>query len=147
MTRQHPPITHAGSRGFTLLELLLAFLVFSISFATVLEIMSGSMRNTVRARQYTEAALTAQSIMDQLGLGIPLEAGYTTAGQSGDYEWEIEIFPYEDKAENTHSVELAELTGIELLEIELDVSWGESPRRRTSHFNTVRAVLANRDLK
>jgi type II secretory pathway pseudopilin PulG len=50
----------AKSGGFTLLELLLAFVVFAISFATVLEIMSGSMRNTVRAREYTEAALTAQ---------------------------------------------------------------------------------------
>ena len=49
------------NRGFTLLELLLAFLVFALSFATVLEILSGSLRNTVRARHYTEAALTAQS--------------------------------------------------------------------------------------
>ena len=56
------------SGGFTLLELLLAFVVFALGFATVLEILSGSMRNTVRARHYSEAALTAQSLMDQLGL-------------------------------------------------------------------------------
>ncbi|MGD8580831.1 MAG: prepilin-type N-terminal cleavage/methylation domain-containing protein [Lysobacterales bacterium] len=138
-------IRYRASRGFTLLELLLAFLVFSLSFATVLEIMSGSMRNTVRARENTEAALTAQSIMDQLGLGIPLEAGFVADGESGDYDWEIVISPYGDQGQNTHTVELAELTGIQLLQIDLDVRWGEPPRDRSSHFSTVRAVIANRD--
>ena len=73
----------AGRRegGFTLLELLLAFMVFALSFATVLEILSGSMRNTVRARHFTEAALTAQSIMDQVGVVIPLESGQQLQGE------------------------------------------------------------------
>ena len=136
-------IPSRASRGFTLLELLLAFLVFSLSFATVLEIMSGSMRNTVRARENTEAALTAQSVMDQLGLGIPLEAGYVADGESGDYDWEIAISPYADQGQNAHTVELAELTGIQLLQIDLDIRWGEPPRDRSSHFSTMRAVIAN----
>jgi len=133
------------SRGFTLLELLLAFVVFALSFATVLEILSGSMRNTVKARQFTEAALTAQSVMDQVGLEIPLEPGITAAGESGDYRWEIELFDYIDTGENPYSVELAELTGIELLQVELLVSWGEPPREQSSRFSTVKAILANRD--
>ena len=134
-----------NNRGFTLLELLLAFVVFALSFATVLEILSGSMRNTVRAREYTEAALTAQSVMDQVGLEIPLQAGFSAAGEAGDYRWEIELFDYVDTGENPHSVELAELTGIELLEVELSVSWGEQSRAQTRRFSTVKAVLANRD--
>jgi general secretion pathway protein I len=133
------------SGGFTLLELLLAFVVFALSFATVLEILSGSMRNTMKAREFTEAALTAQSVMDQVGLEIPLQAGFTSAGESGDYRWEIELFDYVDNGENPHSVELAELTGIELLQVELQVSWGEPPREQSSRFSTVKAMLANRD--
>jgi len=133
------------SRGFTLLELLLAFVVFALSFATVLEILSGSMRNTARAREYTEAALTAQSVMDQVGLEIPLEAGFNTVGESGEYRWEIALYDYVDTGENPHSVELAELTGIELIQVELRVSWGEPPRGRSSLFSTVKAVLVNRD--
>lgn len=132
-------------RGFTLLELLLAFVVFALSFATVLEILSGSMRNTVKARQYTEAALTAQSVMDQVGLEIPLQAGFTTSGETGDYRWEIELFDYVDSGENPYSVELAELTGIQLLQVELLVSWGEPPREQSSQFSTIKAVMANRD--
>ncbi len=133
--------------GFTLLELLLAFVVFALSFATVLEILSGSMRNTVRARHNSEAALTAQSLMDQVGLEIPLETGYAANGESGDYAWELEIFDYANTGENSHSVELAELTQIELLQVDLAITWGKPPREQTWRFSTVRAVLANRDLQ
>ena len=132
------------SGGFTLLELLLAFVVFALSFATVLEILSGSMRNTVRAREYTEAALTAQSVMDQLGLEIPLEAGVSLAGESGDYRWTIDLYEYVDNGENPYSVELAELTGIDLLQVDLEVSWGEPPREQSKYFSTIKALSTDR---
>jgi general secretion pathway protein I len=129
-------------RGFTLLELLLAFLVFALSFATVLEILSGSMRNTVRARHYSEAALTAQSLMDQVGLEIPLEAGFSSNGEAGEYQWEIYIQNYAGDIETAHSMQLAELTGITLLQVDLVISWGQPPREQTRNFSTIKAVLS-----
>ena len=147
MTRRRSSFSVPGrSRGFTLLELLLAFLVFALGFASVLEILSGSMRNTVRARHYTEAALTAQSLMDQVGLEMPLVEGFTANGESGEYEWELDIYNYANSGENMHSVELAELTSIELLQVDLLISWGKPPREQSWRFSTVRSVLANRDL-
>jgi len=141
------PISYSRRNGgFTLLEVLLAFVVFALSFTTVLEILSGSMRNTVRAREYTEVALIAQSVMDQLGLEIPVEQGTIVSGDSGDYAWEISIYSYEDNSENAYSVELGELTGIELLQIDLLVTWGEPPREKSNSFSTVRAMLINRQL-
>jgi general secretion pathway protein I len=133
--------------GFTLLELLLAFVVFALGFATVLEILSGSLRNTVRARHYSEAALTAQSLMDQVGLEMPLESGYSDNGEAGEYEWELNVSDYVDTSENAHSVELAELTSIQLLQVDLYISWGKPPREQTRRFSTIRAVMANRDLQ
>jgi len=134
------------SGGFTLLEVLLAFVVFALSFATVLEILSGSMRNTVRAREYTEVALIVQSVMDQVGLEIPLEQGTTWSGESGEYEWEVIISSYGESSENAYSIELSELTGIELLQVDLLVSWGEPPREKSNSFSTIRAMLMNREL-
>lgn len=127
--------------GFTLLEVLLAFVVFALSFAVVLEIMSGSMRNTVRARDFTEASLVAQSLMDQVGLGIPLEAGVQVEGEEGNYRWRVDIYAFEGLPEDSRSLELSALTQVELLEVECLVTWGQFPRERTSQFNTVRAVL------
>lgn len=133
--------------GFTLLEVLLAFVVFALSFAVVLEILSGSMRNTVRARDYTETALVAQSVMDQVGLGIPLESGVRVEGEEGNYRWEVGIFPFEGLPDDPRSLELSALTQIELLEVECLVTWGEPPRERTSLFTTVRAVLPDEPMQ
>jgi len=133
--------------GFTLLEVLLAFVVFALSFTVVLEIMSGSMRNTVRAREYSEVALITQSVMDQLGVDIPLEPGTTHNGESGEYQWALYVDLYEDQAAAAGAasmVELSELTGIELLQIDLVVSWGQPPREKSNSFSTIRAMLANR---
>jgi len=128
--------------GFTLLEVLLAFVVFAISFAVVLEILTGSMRNTARAREYTETALIAQTIMDQLGLDIPLESGTSASGEGGDYTWQLEIHPFTGGGGTERSLELAELTGIELLEAEFIITWGVYPRAKSQRFSTVKAVLA-----
>ena len=145
MTGKRPPsISMRNNGGFTLLELLLAFMVFALSFATVMDILSGSMRNTVRARHYTEAALTAQSVMDQVGVEIPLEPGFTARGESGDYRWELEISDYQGAEGEFNSVDLAELTQIALLQVDLYVNWGEPPRDRSRRFSTVKALLAGR---
>jgi len=143
MKRGGPPAQRRNG-GFTLIELLLAFMVFALSFAVVLEIMSGSMRNTVRAREFTEAALIAQSVMDQVGIEIPLEVGYGTSGEDGDYRWSLGIYEYAGAEGDMNAVELAELTQIALLQVDLEVRWGEPPRERAERFTTLKAVLANR---
>lgn len=130
--------------GFTLLELLLAFMVFALSFAVVLEILSGSMRNTVRARHFTEAALLAQSLMDQAGVVIPLEAGQQLSGEDGDYRWELEMYEYEGGEDGVDTMALAELTGIGLLQVDLYVRWGEPPADQVRRFTTIKALLAGR---
>ncbi len=52
---------------------------------------------------------------------------------------------YSGDAENTHSVELAELTGITLLQVDLAISWGKPPREQTRYFSTIKAVLSQEE--
>lgn len=138
---------HRKNGGFTLLEVLLAFVIFSISFAVVLQILSGSIRNTMRSKQYTEVALIAQSVMDMVGLDIPLEAGSEASGESGEYNWSLQIYEYEQTQQTEAefgSLLIAELRGIDLLQVELLVSWGEPLDERSRRFSTVKAVMAGR---
>ncbi len=139
------PFKHAGTparaqRGFTLLEVLLAFLVFALSFAVTLEILTGAIRNTARAKEQTEASLIAQSVMDQVGLDIPLRAGASFEGEEGVYRWQIDVFPFQGGSDNQRSMDLTEITGIDLLEVECVVSWGEGQRERSQVFSTVKAM-------
>jgi general secretion pathway protein I len=131
------------SRGFTLLEVLVAFVIFALSFAVVLEIIAGSMRSTVRARDYSEAALLAQSLMERVGNEVPLEAGGYQGETEDGFAWAIEITDFEGLNEETRSLELAELTNTQLYWVDLSLEWGDGRRQREARFTTIRGRLGD----
>lgn len=133
-----------GARGFTLLEVMLAFVIFALSFATVLEIMAGSMRSVRRASDDTEVALFAQSLIDLVGTEIPVEEGTYNGTGMDHYDWQLVIYLYTPADGEVSSQELAELSGIELYRVDLDIAWESGSRQRDLHFSTLRSMLANR---
>ena len=137
-------IGRRGSGGFTLLEVMLAFVIFALSFATVLEIMAGSMRSVRRASDDTQVALFAQSIIDLVGTEIPIEEGQFNGSGMDRYDWNMGIYLYAASDEDLRTQELAELSGIELYQIDLDINWQTGRRDRSLHFSTIRSILANR---
>jgi len=141
---QSPICGRRGSGGFTLLEVMLAFVIFALSFATVLEIMAGSMRSVRRASDDTQVALFAQSIMDLVGTEIPIEEGQFNGNGMDRYDWRLGIYLYAQSDEDLRTQELAELSGIELYQIELDIDWQTGRRDRSLHFSTIKSILANR---
>jgi len=140
--------SHRRSSGFTLLEVMLAFVIFALSFATVLEIMAGSMRGVRRASDDTEVALLAQTLMDQVGTEIPVEEGQYNGTSMDRYNWNMDITLYdasgEPERQGMSTQELADLSGIELYRVDLDVDWDTGRRDRSLHFSTIHSVLANR---
>ena len=132
----------SGSAGFTLLEVLLAFVIFALSFAVILEILSGSMLSTTRARTYSEAALLAQSLVDMVGTDIPLEEGSMAGEAPGGYDWVLSISLYQPEFDDDRVLELAEFSGTTLFWVDLEVGWGNERRPQMAHFSTIRSVLA-----
>ena len=130
--------------GFTLVEVLLAFVIFALSFAVVLEILAASMRSTVRAQGATEAALLGQSLMDRVGTEIPIAEGSLAGTAPGGYRWELVISPYEATEDNLRHLELAEMTGTLLYWVDLHIEWGDDVRRYDTSFTTVKGVLGER---
>ena len=144
-----PGSSRQSTQGFTLLEVMLAFVIFALSFATVLEIVAGSMRSVRRASDDTEVALFAQSIIDLVGNEIPVEEGQYGGTGMDRYEWQLDLTLYaasdDDVSEEAvNTVELAELSGIELYRVDLYIDWESGQRQRDLHFSTIRSVLANR---
>ena len=136
------------SKGFTLLEVMLAFVIFALSFATVLEIMAGSMRSVGRASDDTQVALLAQSLMDLVGNEILIEEGEYSDTAMDRYQWQMNISLYdtggEVSEESLISQELADMSGIELYRVDLYIDWDTGRRQREQHFSTIHSILANR---
>ncbi len=86
-----------GQRGFTLLEVLVAFTIFAFSFGAILQIFSSGARNAGVSRAYAVALGHAQSQLERLGIEEPLEAGQSSGVLDDGMAWRLEITPYEDQ--------------------------------------------------
>ena len=65
----------SASRGFTLLEVLLAFVLLGAAMGVLVAMLSNGLRQVRQAQDETEATLHAQSLLDQIGVLEPDRAG------------------------------------------------------------------------
>jgi general secretion pathway protein I len=124
-------------QGFTLLEILVAFTLLAMTFGTVMEIITGSAKNTVKASQNTKIAMFVQSKMDELGLLEAIEEGSSQGDFDDKTSWSLEITPYD--VVNEGDIE-QDITAIELMQVTLIVSSEIGRKQYEYEFNTLRAV-------
>ncbi|MCF6263959.1 MAG: prepilin-type N-terminal cleavage/methylation domain-containing protein [Xanthomonadales bacterium] len=137
-----PVVNLQNQRGFTLLEVLAAFVLFALSFATVMQVLTGSIRNTARSQEYTQATLWADSIMAEVGLGAPIESGGASGRFNDKYSYHLDISEYEMLIGEDSLV--SEALPVQLYRVAVEVSWGESNNPATASFVTLKAVNSNK---
>jgi len=67
-----PLLRPAGRLGFTLLEMIVATAIMSIAVVGLLSLLSATMSNASRVRQYDRAAMLARTKMNELLLAPPI---------------------------------------------------------------------------
>ncbi|GAB2490001.1 type IV pilus modification PilV family protein [Arenimonas alkanexedens] len=142
-------------RGFSLLEVILAFALLSVGLGILIAILSGGLAQVRGAGDATEATLHAQSLLDEVGVLEPIEPGQSRGEfDGGRYRWELEITETEDPAPRAESgpdvlpietVGLQPVGGPLLYRIQLDVSWGADDVPRRLRFATLRARYPTAD--
>lgn len=125
------------NKGFTLLEILVAFTLLAAMFATIMEIIAGSARNTMKASHNTKIAMLAQSKMDELGLFEVLEEGTTSGDFDKKTSWVMEIVPYDVPYEGDIS---QDFTAVELMQVTLSITTENRNRQQVTEFSTLRAI-------
>ncbi len=137
---QRPGRLSGRQQGFTLLEILAAFLVFTLSFAVVMQVVSSSLRNTRLSNNLTQAALLAQSKLDLLGIDAPVEEGSDSGEFDEKYSWEMQIGLY-DPAEGRALND--ELIPVDLYQVDLTVYWQQAQEQQSTVFTTLYAQDRN----
>jgi general secretion pathway protein I len=138
-------------RGFSLLEVLMAFALLAVALGILVAILGGGLTQVRTAADASEASLHAQSLLDELGVLEPIEPG-TREGESEDgrFRWTLEISEAEDPAPTAPADPAAapvESVGLQMVgepvlyRIQLDVAWGEGDYARSLRFTTLRARL------
>ncbi|MCY7313368.1 MAG: prepilin-type N-terminal cleavage/methylation domain-containing protein [Pseudoxanthomonas sp.] len=124
-------------RGFTLIEVIIAFALLALALTLLLGSLSGGSRQIRQANMNSHAALHAQSLLAQIGVGETLRPGRSagTFAESG-YAWTLEVVPYQDSLLPARP---ADPNAVRLMQLRLVVFWGEAPAERLQ-LDTLRLV-------
>ncbi len=91
-----PVASRAGRqrlRGFSLLELLVAFSIMALSLGLLYRVAGGSARNVSDAVQHQHAGWLAESLLaDRSSV---LENGWNENGETAGFTWQISSSPYD----------------------------------------------------
>ena len=85
----------SSQRGYTLLEVLVAFALLAIGLGLLLAILSGGVRAVANASDSTQATLYAESVLDTLGADQRLQPGRSTGVyENGRFRWTLDVTPF-----------------------------------------------------
>ena len=141
------PVPRSSQRGYTLLEVLVAFALLAIGLGLLLATLSGGVRSVARSSQSTQATLYAESLLDTLGADQRLQPGRSQgAFDNGRYRWTLEIKPFKPPVAApargdpyTTDPNLQSFVDNVLLRVVLQVQWGARGPDQTLRVETLRA--------
>ncbi|HEX5662213.1 MAG TPA: prepilin-type N-terminal cleavage/methylation domain-containing protein [Xanthomonadaceae bacterium] len=123
------PISAGRQTGYTLIEVIVAFGVLALGLTLLLGTLSGATRQVRNADDAGRAALHAQSLLDQIGVGEVLQPGRRDGEfEQGRYRWVLDVQPYRDPT--APAAAPVELAAPQLMQLALTVQWGEGARER-----------------
>lgn len=130
-------------KGFSLLEILVAFGIMAVALTIVLRIFGSGVNTAINSEDYTIAVQIAESLMARTGSEIPLNVGEITGIEADKYEWSVQIQPVptpafallqqpgkQRRATNTQTGVEPEANPLQLVSVLVAVSWGEDDERR-----------------
>ena len=77
--------------GFSLIEMLVALVILSLSLGVLYQAAMGATRNVRVASEYTDAVMLAESMLNEYRY-VP-EENFQTQGGFGDFFWRISSWP------------------------------------------------------
>ncbi len=120
-------------QGMTLIEVLVAFIVLSLTMAVIMQIFSGGMRNAKLANSYSRAVFLAESRLAAAGLERSLVLG-DDAGQVGpDLHWRVSVIPAEGDGASDR-----QLMPVRLYQVLVTVAWNEDGHERKLELSSLR---------
>jgi general secretion pathway protein I len=141
---QIPAAGRSTMRGYTLIEVIVAFAILALALTLLLGTLSGAARQIRWADEAGRAALHAQSLLDQVGVGEALQPGHRDGDfEHGRYRWALDVAPYQDPL--LPPPVTTDLSAPRLLQLSLAVQWGDDandPRSRLQ-LQSLRLVAPN----
>jgi general secretion pathway protein I len=113
----------AQACGFTILEVLAAFVVFAVTLVALLQLFSGGLRDAQLADEYARAVMIAQARLDGYTASERLEEVNAT-GAEGNFAWSLAAAAYDERQESEGADRSRDYNlRVRLLRVETKVAW------------------------
>jgi general secretion pathway protein I len=122
-----------NSRGMTLIEVLVAFVILSLTMAVLMQIFSGGMRNAHLANVYSRAVFLAESRLAAAGVEQPLVPGDTAGTIGTDLNWRVNVAAVQDDGVTDRP-----LVPTRMYQVRVLVGWSEDGRERQVELTSLR---------
>lgn len=126
-------------RGYTLIEVVVAFALLAAAMTLLLGSLTNASKQVRGAADAGRAALHAQSLLDQIGVGEGLAPGRRDGElEDGRYRWELDVKPFVDP---TAPPRVGEVIGApQLMLVQLTMRWGDGGPRQRLQLDALRLV-------
>ena len=132
-------------RGFSLLEVLVAFVIVALVVTALFRLFGGALGNASAADEWTRALLVAQSRLALASSAQPLRET-TDAGSEADgrIDWQTSVTPYVPPDGDPDIERASETMATRLFRVTVDVRFpGIAGQTRTLTLSTVKVAQRN----
>jgi general secretion pathway protein I len=130
--------------GFTLLEVLIAFVIAGLGIAALMQAGAGGLRATHAAARYEEAIARARSHLAAATHGAPLVPGDNQGDDGGGYHWRVRVTPAATTTLQRIGGVRRPATPITLYAVSVWISWREGAATRDVRLDTEQIGVAGR---
>lgn len=122
----------SDAHGFSLLEVLVAFAILSLSLGVLLQVFATGLRNASMADDYSQATLYAESILTAYGREAPLSESVREGPINERFSWRGVVSAYDEGMPDPQK------TRVKAYRISVEVFWGGGTQPRSVVLETLR---------
>lgn len=124
------------SDGFTLLEVVVALAILSLSLGVLYHVMANALGNESYAETMNRARLTAQGLVARVGIDIPATTGDMSGDDGHGLRWRLSRKAFSEGPDNEGPDNGR--AALMAVEVSVVVFWGEGSAEKSIRLTTLR---------
>ena len=133
-----------GSRGFTLLEILVAVTLLAVVFSSLFRLFGVSLRSIENSEKHARAAVLGEQLLTELLIdeaAFPIEPADGRFEDNPDYSYSLVAALFEKPIGRIEKSVLENELPVATYEINLTVKWDEGARKKSLKLTTLKTVF------
>ncbi|HAO22175.1 MAG: hypothetical protein BWK80_48010 [Desulfobacteraceae bacterium IS3] len=118
------------SKGFTLIETLVAMMILSISLVAILQLFSGGLRSARLSENYSRAVFHAREKMEELLVSQKMAPGELEGRFDDEFRWKAEIRHLDTIKDSNPSTDT--------FAIRVEIRWHEGEAQKRFDVSTIK---------